>query len=131
MKEAKADRKNRILGWIAVIMFAGFLFMHWKLPHVQVPRQLIGTWTTKDPRYSGRSFEIGAETISFGMGKAEISVGFIQNVESTSETSGTFYTISYTLDGSRDQVSFRYGDGDKTLRFLHQEQIVWVKDDNS
>lgn len=128
MKHRKERRTNPTLVWIGIIVFVGFLFTHWRIHRVNVPHELVGTWTTTAPQYSNRTFEIDVKTVDFGMGKAGTSTGFITDIRSTRDGSGTLYTIWYRLDGSSNQVSFHYNEkGDHTIRFLHQEQIAWVK----
>lgn len=126
----KLKSKVRLLMSAAVIVLFAFLLLHWKVHHVNMPARLIGTWTTTAPAYTGRTFEIQPETVAFGTGRAGEFTGFITNIETSPDDSGCLYTLSYRVNGSQQQISFYYKKKGKTIRFVHQERIVWVKDGN-
>ena len=65
-----------------------------------VPTELIGRWTTEDPRYAERSLEIGTETIAFGA-EGGMRVAYrAQGVERESDGStGTLYHLYYDAAG--------------------------------
>lgn len=132
MREERGSRKHNLLVWACAIVLCVFLYMHWTVHHPAVPGEIVGTWTTSDGSYAGRTFEIGPETVSFGTGQGRASTGFVYNVQATPDGAKTLYTLSYTLNGSREHVSFYYDrNGDKAIRFRHQDGIVWVKSEGS
>jgi hypothetical protein len=129
MKNETESWRLRLLGSAGVILLGLFLYMHWTVTRVSVPPQIVGTWTTTDAAYAGRSFEIGPETVNFGTGRDRLSTGFIYNVEAIPAGTQTLYTLSYTVNHSQEQVSFYCDLDGKTIRFRHQEKTVWVKSD--
>jgi hypothetical protein len=129
MKNADSSRKHSLLVWVGAIVLCVFVYMHWTVDHVVVPGNIVGTWTTSDASYAGRTFEIGPETVNFGTGKDRISTGFIYNVQAIPAGTRTLYTLSYTVNHSQEQVSFYCDLDGKTIRFRHQEKTVWVKSD--
>ena len=68
-----------------------------------VPTELIGRWTSDDPRYAGRSLEIAAEQIAFGV-DAGIRVAYrIQGIEREVDA-GTLYRLYYDAPGEPERV---------------------------
>jgi hypothetical protein len=66
-----------------------------------VPTELIGRWTSDDPRYADRALEIGAETISFGAGDGMRTAYRMQGVEREVDAgTGTLYRLYYDAAGS-------------------------------
>ena len=69
-----------------------------------VPLELIGRWTSDDPRYADRSLEIGAETIVFGAGDGMRTTYRMQGIEREVEfDAGTLYHVYYDVRGSPEQ----------------------------
>jgi hypothetical protein len=130
MKRENPGKKSRILKWAGIATFVALILVYVKVRHVMVPQELVGTWHTADARYAGRSFEIGYATVNFGTGEEGVSTGFVEDIQSTPGEHGTLYTISYSQDDTKSQVSFYYdGNGDKTIRFKNQDETTWVKDE--
>jgi hypothetical protein len=130
-EKKKGTKAKKAALWAFVL---GAIFVFWqRLPRPpSVPRELIGTWRTSDPRYADRSFEIGITIIDFGTGDGTVTTGFIQKVEAVPETGRTFYTISYLQDGHEEQCSFYYtSEREKTIYFKNQPSISWIKDKDS
>jgi hypothetical protein len=67
-----------------------------------VPAELIGHWTSDDPRYADRSLEIGAETLAFGGGEGMRTTYRMQGVERDVEegTAELVYRLFYDAAGS-------------------------------
>lgn len=132
MKNEDASRKHKILIGAAAMLLCVFLYTHWRVHHPAVPDEIVGTWTTNNGPHAGRTFEIGPETVNFGTGQGRVSTGFIYNVQAIPDGAKVLYTLSYTVNGSREHVSFYYDRfGDKTIRFRHQDHAVWVKSEGS
>jgi hypothetical protein len=128
IKSEHSSRKHQLLVGAAAMLLSVFLYTHWTVHHPSVPGEIVGTWTTNDGPYAGRTFEIAPETVNFGTGKGRVSTGFIYNVQAVPDGAKVFYTLSYTVNGSREHVSFYYDrSGDKAIRFQHQDGVVWVK----
>jgi hypothetical protein len=70
-----------------------------------VPTDLIGRWTSDDPRYSGRSLEIGGEQITFGGGGAVRMSYRLQGVErEVDPATGTLYRVYYDAPGEPERA---------------------------
>ena len=68
----------------------------------EVPVELIGRWTSDDPRYADRALEIGAEQIAFGV-DAGIRIAYrIQGIERV-EDAGALYRLSYDAPGEPER----------------------------
>jgi len=66
-----------------------------------VPPELIGRWTSDDPRYANRSLEIGAETIAFGTGDGSRTTYRMQGIErEVDAATGTLYRLYYDATGN-------------------------------
>lgn len=66
-----------------------------------VPTELIGRWTSEDPRYAERSLEIGTETIAFGSGDGMRTTYRMQGVvREVDAGTGTLYQVYYDAAGS-------------------------------
>ena len=69
-----------------------------------VPTELIGRWTSNDPRYADRSLEIGAEQLAFGVGSGMRMVYRVKGVEHDSDPVGTFYQVFYDAPGEEERT---------------------------
>jgi hypothetical protein len=71
-----------------------------------VPAELIGRWTSDDPRYAGRSLSIGVERISFGLEAGAQDVYRAQGVERDTEADpaqGPVYRLYYDAAGEPER----------------------------
>src|SRR5688572_20860432 len=70
-----------------------------------VPGDLIGRWTTDDPRYSERMLEIGSERLAFGVGPGSRITYRVQGVErEVDSVTGTLYRIYYDAPGEPERA---------------------------
>jgi len=133
MKEQTKSSTRTI--WVAATVAIFLIVLTswiWRARHRQIPDELVGEWHTTDPNYSDRWFEIDSVCINFGTGRGSVSTGFIKEVKAVPEAGKTLYTISYSVDGTANEVSFYYEPGrDKVIRFKHQENTIWIKDKGS
>jgi hypothetical protein len=128
-KDTPKTRKKLIAG---IILCCVFVLCHiWQKPLI-VPRELIGTWKTTDPRYADRYLEIDGHTIDFYTGKGTGTTGFIQKIDAVSQGSRTLYTIFYVQDGQDEQCSFYVAlERQDTIYLQNQPGIAWTKDNDS
>ena len=65
-----------------------------------VPAELIGRWTSDDPRYADRTLEIGTEQLAFGV-DAGIRVAYrVDSIEREADPeAGTLYRLRYDAPG--------------------------------
>jgi hypothetical protein len=69
-----------------------------------VPSELIGRWTSDDPRYADRALEIGTEQVAFGV-DAGIRVTYrSQGIEREADAeAGTLYRLYYDAPGEPER----------------------------
>jgi hypothetical protein len=112
---------------LLAIALAGIVF-YVRYHRAEMPRELVGVWKTQDPKYADRFFEIGLVSISFGTGGATEYTGFIREVDSVWDNGEAWYTITYTVNGEENTLSFSYAPtAGNTIRFRNQDKIVWSK----
>jgi hypothetical protein len=70
-----------------------------------VPTDLIGRWTSDDPRYLDRSLEITTEQVSFGVSGATRMAYRVQGIErEVDPATGTLYRIYYDAPGEPERA---------------------------
>ena len=70
-----------------------------------VPTELIGRWTSDDPRYAERSLEIDTERLAFGVDAGIRMTYRVQGIErEVDATSGTLYRVYYDGPGERERA---------------------------
>ena len=123
------------LKWIvilAIILVAASFFTFFPIKNKDVPENLIGKWTTSEPRYQDRFFEITKKTFTYGLGEDKEDINFISSIEKSLEGNHILYTINYkNKDGSAFTRSFYYksSNGD-VITFKNQKDIKWTKEEN-
>jgi len=102
-----------------------------KLPHQGLlPADVVGTWTTKDPRYQDRELELSRAFVILITGRHDpASVQMIDRVESNSDGPDTLFTI-YSTDYSQGthfemKIQFRPENGGE-IRFKNQPAL-WTR----
>ncbi len=132
-KQLEKPVQERTTGILAAIFLILLVAWMWHAPaRKHLPEELLGEWHTENPTYAGRTFELDQVCISFTTGDGTISVGFIKGVKEIPDGNHMLYTVSYTLDGVPNEVSFFYDPNNgKNLWFKNQEKIVWKKTENS
>ncbi|MBW2490544.1 MAG: hypothetical protein JRE65_05290 [Deltaproteobacteria bacterium] len=120
------------LKWIvipAVILVAVLIFVFFIKKNKDIPENLIGKWTTSEPRYEDRFFEIKKETIVYGLGGDKQDVYFVSNLETRLQGNQILYTLSCKdTDGLKFTRSFFYElINGGVIRFKNQKNIKWMK----
>ena len=69
-----------------------------------VPTELIGRWTSDDPRYADRALEIGTEQLAFGVGSGMRMTYRVQGVEREADPTGTLYRVFYDGAGEPERA---------------------------
>jgi hypothetical protein len=70
-----------------------------------VPIELLGRWTTDDPRYVDRSLEISAERLAFGVGPGTRLTYRVQGIEREDDPeTGTLYRVYYDAPGEPERA---------------------------
>ena len=69
-----------------------------------VPTELIGRWTSDDPRYAERALEIGLEQVSFGIDASSRVAYRVQGIEREADPAGgTLYHLYYDAFGEPER----------------------------
>jgi hypothetical protein len=126
--------KQTLIAWapaeITVIFLVILAALTWQDPtHKHLPDDLIGEWHTTDTKYTDRALLLDQACITFMTGQGGVSVGFIKNVQESSDGNRRLFTISYTVDNVLNEVTFYYdASNGQNLYFKNQEKIIWTKD---
>lgn len=93
-----------------------------------VPDVLLGVWTTADPRYEGRFFELRPHSVVFGLGVDSQVVHHVSSVEWASKAGQSVFTVHYQdEDGGEYSVTLYQAPFDEILVFKHQLQTHWFR----
>jgi hypothetical protein len=133
-KKKKEANPIREMVAYTVIVFTLLLGACWYFAPTMkgVPEDLIGRYHTNDERYGDRGLEIDSVSINFATGDGRVSVGIIDDVKLRMEGGKMLYTIKYTSDEAKSEVSFYYEPGkEQVIRFKNQDKIAWTKDEKT
>ncbi len=116
-----------IISVVSLIIVSIFIF-HPKQDE-DLSESLIGRWTTSEPRYKDRFFELSKETFTYGLGEDKIDVHVISSIEKGVQDNNTLYTINYhNLDGLEYTRSFYYFPANGgVITFKNQKDVKWIK----
>jgi hypothetical protein len=95
-----------------------------------VPDELIGVWTTDEPKYIDSCLEITRETIVFKTGENYFDKNTVTDIDRLVDKERISYKISYENAQGDDYELYLYyyksGNQD-IVRFKNQKQIDWKK----
>lgn len=118
--------------WIIIsvfILIIASIFIFYLKEDEVFPDSLIGRWTTSEPRYNDRFFELSKTTFTYGLGGDKKDVCVISSIEKSVQDNNTLYTINYyNIDGMEFTRSFYYYPANGgVIKFKNQEGIKWTK----
>lgn len=118
--------------WIIIsvfILIIASIFIFYLKEDEVFPDSLIGRWTTSEPRYKDRFFELSKTTFTYGLGGDKKDVCVISSIEKSVQDNNTLYTINYyNIDGMEFTRSFYYYPANGgVIKFKNQEGIKWTK----
>jgi len=124
-------RKTRIKIFALVVVFVLVVAaVYYFNPAAQLPKRLIGLWTTSHPKYKDRYFKIETKKIIVGTGGFNVDVYVIRDIEAPVSNEDGLYVID-CQNSHNDSFRFAFnsmaGEPDE-IRFQHQKQIVWNKE---
>ena len=97
----------------------------------ETPTEILGRWTTTDPRYADRAFEITEERVYLHQGGDEFALYAVLGFRITvSEDDAPIYSVVYR-DDAAEEYSFRFylsHEGGDAIRFTNQQEMVWSRD---
>jgi hypothetical protein len=93
-------------------------------PGAPIPEAVLGTWTTTEPRYVDRAFELTASTVTFRSPGVALTYP-IRHVrhEATERTHHLF--IECDDAGTQITVALVYDSARGSLLFAHQPEVEW------
>jgi hypothetical protein len=131
---SRAATSNRwISKWKFIFfIFAFFLFLNGcgYFESEEFPKELLGRWVTKNPRYKGCYMIIEMDTIVFHAADGSLLVNTIEKVESADEFGQKIYHITYSdVENIEYLLSVIYMKGTKhgRLQFYNQRYLEWNK----
>lgn len=95
---------------------------------VEVPSEILGTWTTNAPGYEDRALEITATSLIFHAGESGRLEYSIDRIRAEHLESTTSYTLLYGGEQEQQTLAFdyRFGAGE-TIRLRNQRHRTWRK----
>lgn len=137
MKPGRRRRRRRVrvaLGWILVGGVAATLLWANREPGVRrgtalsaPPAQVLGRWTTEDPRYADRALTITEEEVVLELGPEGAPVtGPIVAVRDWLEEGTRVIMVEYRLAGGTDRLEIQlHGPG--RMRLRNPPEVVWTR----
>lgn len=118
--------------WIVIsvsILIIVTIFIFYIKKDVCIPDPMIGRWTTSEPRYTDRFFELSQTTFTYGLGGDKKDVCVISSIKKSVQDNNTLYTINHhNTDGMKYTRSFYYYPANGgVIKFKNQEDIKWTK----
>ncbi|MBW1728330.1 MAG: hypothetical protein JRI69_13850 [Deltaproteobacteria bacterium] len=122
--------------WIIIsvfILIVVSIFIFYLKEDEVFPDPMIGRWTTSEPRYTDRFFELSQTTFTYGLGGDKKDLCVISSIEKSVQDNNTLYTINYhNIDGMKYTRSFYYYPANGgVIKFKKQEGIKWTKNKNA
>ncbi len=99
-----------------------------------MPPAVVGTWSSDDGRYAGRSFWLNAQSVAFQNGKlaSEFSVHPIKKLRVSQVADTTYLAINYEQDGSPITFSIKYHEHPvPEIRMVNQPNVGWERTGNA
>lgn len=99
-------------------------------PDATLPAQMIGLWTTADPRYRNRSFEVSTGFVVFKNGdrKDEQTAHEISGIRREERGDTTMLTLDYLDAGATYSLALKYLPRPMpAIIFANQDDMVWRK----
>lgn len=96
-----------------------------------VPEDLLGVWTTSEPKYADRFFELAKDAIIFGTGGDDFDVYPVESVERTRDEEGLVYNIRYLNREGQPYTFSIYYDASHhgVIRLKHQKHFHWTREE--
>ena len=121
-----------ILALVALVIVTKIAMDFWGgTPQVAIPDALYGKWTTTEPSYVDRYFELSQSTVTFGRGDNGAAVYTVDHIHGVQEDDQIFYVVTFKDDeGTEYSQAILFSDNDKNgLMFKNQKEVVWHKQD--
>jgi hypothetical protein len=119
---------NRRLLTILIVLA---LFFGWRCGYESfAPNELVGVWTTSDPKYADRFLKIDRDAITFGTGEGNFETYAITKMKKGAEVQDMLYTIYYEDEAGDTYTLAMYYSPERggVLRLKNQREIIWTKE---
>jgi hypothetical protein len=129
-------RKPYWIVLVGIILLTSFMANAFQKDEpIELPKKILGEWTTTYPKYADRFFAIEKRLITIGTGKNDFKVFFISDVQLNEDNRGGSYKLTYSdTQGIKYEFTFHYfpdeGDGG-AIRLKNRNETVWVKKKNT
>lgn len=95
------------------------------------PPAILGRWTTTDPRYADRAFEITKETVYIHQGGNNFAAYAVKGFQITvANDDDPVHSVVY-VDDAAEEYEFRFyvsSEDGGVIRFTNQREMVWHRD---
>lgn len=118
----------RVLAPVAIASLAYAGYQRWS--GEPLPQPVVGTWSTTDGRYAGRSFWLNPTAVAFQNGNAtdQFSIHPIRRVKTRSVADTLYLSIDYEQEGQPITLSLAYHEArGPVLRLVNQPAIRWTR----
>ncbi len=122
-----------ILRWTFLVVFAFLTSLGCSSNEIEnLPREVLGHWETKTPKFKSFSFELSQEAITFTDLNAENVVEFYTIQKRTKDLDrkdNVYYTVYYeNKEGLEFQFAlYYYSSGGGIIILKNQKKIVWTR----
>src|SRR5262249_39135705 len=81
-----------------------------QVARARMPAEVVGTWSTEDGRYKGRSFWLNPDAVAFqnGPAQSQFSVHPVKRVKAAHSADTLIVNIDYEADGKAATLSLAY-----------------------
>ena len=98
---------------------------------IELPKKLMGEWTTTHAKYADRFFALEKRLITIGTGKNNFDVFIVSDVKMKQSHRGDSYTLTYfDKIGIKYEFTFHYFPDEAeggAIRIKNRNETVWVK----
>ena len=93
-----------------------------------VPAELVGSWTTDDPRYEGRSLELTPDELILRASAREGTEYTVRRVQRRQIAQGSAYVISgYSERGGEYTLTLEYSEAEHTIAQGKPARALWYR----
>lgn len=111
---------------VAVVAYMGYQ----QLAGEALPNSVVGTWSSNDGKYAGRTFWINPTDIAFqnGEGSTQFSSHRIKRIKTRTSADTLFVNVDYDQGGTLSTFSIVYRSSpSQEIRLVNQPRVRWLK----
>lgn len=115
---------------LLLVVAAGYFVLRPPAHADPLPEAAVGHWTTSDPKFANRGFDLTPTTVVFrtGPGPADFTRHAVIGTTVRAQPGRRLVTLSYALDGGTMTFAFRIEDGQEpTIRLVNLQEVTWSK----